>query len=58
MQALQRRLLATLEAVAVKDASLADKQALVGQLKSLLERRPGPEAASQLSISQVAPEGV
>ena len=53
VQALQRRLLSTLEAVASKDAALADKQALVAQLTSLLERRPGPEAASQLSASQV-----
>lgn len=53
VQALQRRLLATLEAVASKDAALADKQALIAQLKSLLDRRPGPEAAAQLSASQV-----
>lgn len=53
VQALQKRLLATTEAVAAKEAALADKQALIMQLKSLLERSPGPDAAAELSASQV-----
>ena len=53
VQALQKRLLALLEGVAAKDAALADKQALCGQLKAMLDRRPGPEVAHQLNISKV-----
>ena len=53
VQALQKRLLALLEAVAAKDAALADKQALCGQLKGMLDRRPGPEVAHQLIVSKV-----
>ncbi|KAK9800214.1 hypothetical protein WJX73_010295 [Symbiochloris irregularis] len=52
VQALQKRLLATTEAVACKEAALADKQALIQQLKSTLERSPGPDASAQLSASQ------
>lgn len=55
MQALQKRLLAALEAGAAQDAALADKQALCGQLKAMLDRRPGPEVAHQLTATKVNP---
>ena len=53
VQALQRRLLATTEAVAAGEAALSDKQALIAQLKAQLERSPGPDAAAELISSQV-----
>ena len=55
VQALQKRLLGALEAGAAQDAALADKQALCGQLKAMLDRRPGPEVAHQLTATKARP---
>jgi chromosome segregation ATPase len=52
IQTLQRRLVAKTEETAEKDALIAEKERLYGELKSILARQPGPELAEQLSVYQ------
>ena len=52
IQTLQRRLVAKTEETAEKDALIAEKERLYGELKKILARQPGPELAEQLSVYQ------
>ena len=52
IQTLQRRLIAKTEETAEKDALIAEKERLYGELKNILARQPGPELAEQLSVYQ------
>jgi len=54
-QALQRRLIATTEACVGKDAQIAEQERLHLELKAVLARQPGPEAALHISALQVPP---
>ncbi|EFN51138.1 hypothetical protein CHLNCDRAFT_141344 [Chlorella variabilis] len=54
VQALQRRLIAKTEEVVEKDLLIQDKERLYLELKSILARQPGPEAAEQLNLYQAS----
>ncbi|KAL4853863.1 Cilia- and flagella-associated protein 58 [Chlorella vulgaris] len=50
VQALQRRLMLKTEEVVEKDILIQEKEKLYLELKAILARQPGPEAAEQLSL--------
>ncbi len=52
-QALQRRLITTTEACVEKDAQIQEQEKLYRELKAILTRQPGPEAALHISALQV-----
>lgn len=52
-QALQRRLITTTEACVEKDAQIQEQEKLYLELKAILARQPGPEAALHISALQV-----
>ena len=54
IQALQRRLITKTEEVVEKDLLIGEKEKLYLELKSILARQPGPEAAEQLSLYQAS----
>ncbi|BDA44058.1 Cilia- and flagella-associated protein 58 [Coccomyxa sp. Obi] len=51
-QALQRRLITTTEACVEKDAQIQEQEKLYLELKAILARQPGPEAALHISALQ------
>ena len=53
VQTLQKRLIAKTEEVVEADLLIQEKEKLYVELKNILARQPGPEAAEQLSIYQV-----
>lgn len=53
-QALQRRLIATTEACVEKDAQIQEQEKLHLELKAILARQPGPEAALKISELEVS----
>eukprot|EP00887_Chlorella_sp_A99_P000486 scaffold17.g486.t1 len=54
IQALQRRLISKTEEVVEKDLLISEKEKLYLELKSILARQPGPQAAEQLSLYQAS----
>ncbi|KAL4439847.1 hypothetical protein ABPG75_002848 [Micractinium tetrahymenae] len=54
IQALQKRLIAKTEEVVEKDLAIQEKERLYLELKSILARQPGPEAAEQLNLYQAS----
>lgn len=52
-QALQRRLITTTEACVEKDAQIQEQEKIYVELKAILARQPGPEAALHISALQV-----
>ncbi|KAK9852338.1 hypothetical protein WJX84_004646 [Apatococcus fuscideae] len=52
VQLLQRRLIAKTEEVVEKDLAIQEREKLYVELKAILARQPGPEAAEQLSYYQ------
>lgn len=50
IQTLQKRLIQKTEEVVEKDIQIQEKEKLYMELKTVLERQPGPEVAEQLSI--------
>ncbi|PRW33224.1 flagellar associated isoform A [Chlorella sorokiniana] len=52
IQALQKRLIAKTEEVVEQDLQIQEKERLYLELKSILARQPGPEAAEQLNLYQ------
>ena len=53
VQLLQRRLIGKTEEVMEKDLAIQEREKLYVELKAILARQPGPEAAEQLSYYQV-----
>jgi hypothetical protein len=53
-QALQRRLILAMEASAAKEAQIGEQEALYVELKAVLARQPGPEAATRVSELQAS----
>ncbi|CAL8470043.1 g9585 [Coccomyxa elongata] len=51
-QALQRRLITTTEACVEKDAQIQEQEKIYLELKAILARQPGPEAALHISALQ------
>lgn len=54
IQTLQRRLIRKTEEVVERDLTLVEKEKLYSELKGILARQPGPEAAEQLSAYQAS----
>lgn len=52
-QALQKRLIAATEACVEKDARIQEQEKVYLELKAILARQPGPEAALHISALQV-----
>ena len=52
-QALQRRLVLQTEASAAREAQIHEQERLYAELKGILARQPGPEAANRVSELQV-----
>lgn len=53
VQTLQKRLILKTEEVVEKDMMIREKEKLYCELKQVLARQPGPEAAEQLSSCRV-----
>ncbi|GBF96803.1 flagellar associated protein [Raphidocelis subcapitata] len=54
IQALQRRLISKTEEAVEKDMLIREKEKLYVELKNILARQPGPEAAEQIALYQGA----
>ena len=52
IQTLQKRLIAKTEEVVEKDLMIQEKEKLYVELKNVLSRQPGPEAAEQINVYQ------